>query len=268
MAFQSDTDAIGNGVDELVVTFAPPFGGTPDFVIAIVQNLVDSPALAIQAQASAVSSTGFTADFNATTDSANYELSWIAGDTALVFAAITKLGTRITDLPTPSRELKPQDSIAVVQNDSTNEVLFMDFESAFMLKNATPPTASTDAGRVSQIAYDSTGAYLYTGTSWIRLGSVGHPTDWSIDAVLSTKPAQGGTVALSNTDVDVDVVYDNAFPSDGSAPVVTFSLETTDVSPTAIYGFITATSLTGFTVTFSTAIDTVNWQFSWHAIQY
>jgi len=269
MAFQSGEEAIGSGVTTVNVTYPVAFGAAPDFVIAVVQNLTDDPQLSLKAQVTSSSSTDFEVELSATTDSANYELAWIAGDTALVFSAITKLGTRITDLPAPSRELKPQDRIAVVQNGATNSVPFRDFESAFALKQESPPSASTDAGRISSVAYDADNAYLHVGDRWLRIARTGHPTDWNIPGVNSTKPAQGGTVALADTDTDVSVVYPVAFPSDGAAPVITFTLSNTvDVSPTAIYGFVTASSLSGFTVKFSTAIDADNWKLNWHAVQY
>jgi len=269
MAYQSGEEPIGSGTTTVTVTFAPAFSATPDIVLAIVQNPVDNPALSIQATLTAKSSTDFTVDLDATTDSANYELAWIAGDASLVFQAVTKLGTRVTDLPLGARELRAQDRIVVVQDGVTRQVPFLDFQESFMMKRGTPPTASSDAGVASEMSFDANNAYLYTGSAWLRIPFGGNKTDWTIAASNSTKPAQGGAVALSDLDTDTSVVFDDAFPSSGGSPVVTVSLaNTVDVSPSDISAVITAVSLTGFTVEYSTAIDTDNWQLYWQAVQY
>lgn len=269
MAYQSGEEAIGNGAITVPITFAPPFGVEPDVVLVAIQNEVDDPALSIRAQVSAKGTDGFTAELDGTTDSANYVLAWIAGDADLVFQAVTKLGTRITDLPSSQREPRTQDRVIMVQDGVTRQIPFGCFQSSFIGWTATPPVASSDEGIAGQVAFDADHAYLHTGSRWLRIPYGGDAADWTIPGYNSTKPAQGGIVSLNDTDTDTSVVYDDIFPSSGGAPVVNFTLaNVTDVSPTNIYGIITATSITGFTVDYSTAIDTDNWKLYWQATQY
>lgn len=269
MAYLTGEEPIGNGDTTVSVSFAPPFVSTPDVVIAVVQNEVDNPQLKLNAQVTSKDLNGFTVDLDGTTDSANYELTWIAGDPDLVFQAVSKLGTKVTDLPTATRPPRANDRSVMVQDGVTRQVPFSHYQSAFMLKGSEAPTAASDSGVASRMFFDTSNLYIHVGTKWLRIPYGGHPTDWTIPAALSTKPAQGGTEALANAATDVSVVYDYAFPSDGAAPQVFFTLRnTTDVSPTAFYGNVTASSLTGFTVTFNSAIDSTNWVFDWYAIQY
>jgi hypothetical protein len=269
MAYQSGEEPIGDGDTAVSVTFTPAFVGEPAIVIAVVQNKTDDPQLNLQAQITAKDNTGFTVALSGTTDSANYELSWIAGDADIVFQAVTKLGTRITDLPAPIREPRAADRVVMVQDGVTRQIPFADYQASFMLKGSEAPTAATDGGTASEMFFDSENVYLHVGSRWLRIPYAGHPTDWSIPAVMSTKPAQGGRVTLADEDTDVTVTYTYDFPSDSAAPLVFFSLKNTaDVSPSAFYGNVTASSLAGFTVTFNEAIDSGNWIFDWFAIQY
>jgi hypothetical protein len=269
MAFQTGLESIGLGVTTVNATFPVTFSSSPDFVIAVVRNTVDNPQLRITTQTSYVDSSGFTAELDGTTDSANYTLNWIAGDIDLLLGAFSTLGIRITDLAHPDRELQGNDKVAMVQDGTSRQVPFSDFQSAFPLKAAASPTAASDSGVVSQISVDTDHAYFHQGGRWNRIPYAGHPTDWTIPATNSTKPAQGGTETLTDTATDVTIVYPHTFPAGGSLPQIHFSLQNIlDVSPTAIYGFITASSLTGFTVDFSTAIDSTNWKMHWHAIQF
>lgn len=269
MAFQSGEEPIEISSTTASVEFSPGFMTTPAVIIAVVQNQVDSPQLQLNAQVTDKDANGFTVSLDAPTDSANYELVWIAGDASLVFESVTKLGTRITDLPSSPRELRANDRLVVVQDGVTRQVPFSEFQSAFVSRNPAIPTASTSNGAVGQLAFGPGNLFAHTGTKWLRLAPAGHPTDWTIPASDSTKPAQGGRATLANNDEEKSISYDEPFPSDGGIPQVFFTLRNiTDPAPTAIYGNVTASSLTGFTVTFSGEIDSNNWVLDWFAVQY
>lgn len=267
MAFQYGEAAIGNNATTVSVTFSPAFTTTPAVVIAVVQNEVDNPQLQLSAQVTAKSNTGFTVKLDAPTNSTYYELVWIAGNASLVFEAVTKLGTRITDLPSSPRELRSNDRLVIVQDGVTRQVPFSEFQSTFVTKNASIPTASTSNGAVGELAFGTDGMYAHTGSKWLRLAPAGHPTDWSIPGSDSTKPAQGGSVALSSGATTQSVTYAESFPADGGIPQVMFTLRNTSSSPVATYGYITASSLNGFTVKFSRTIES-NWVLDWFAIQH
>lgn len=268
MAYQSGEEAISDGVSTVSVVFAPAFGAEPDIVIAVVQNTVDNPQLSIQAQVTAKSATGFTVDLDSATDSANYELSWLAGAASLVFEAVTKLGMRVGDLPRPARPPRGNDLLVMVQDGATVAVPFAHLES-FFARSAAPPSAPTDPGTAGQLAVDDTGFFAHNGTAWLRMGPLGHATDWTISTAMSAVPMQGGSHAFADLDTDAVVTFDESFPSDGAAPLVLFSIRNTvDPTPTAITGVVTAVSLTGFTVEVSPAIDSDNHILDWVAFQY
>jgi hypothetical protein len=71
------TEAIANAAEEVEVTFAAPFSGTP-IVVATVQVPDGGDYLTCQILDSTVSSTGFTARLNGATPGTGYKLSWMA----------------------------------------------------------------------------------------------------------------------------------------------------------------------------------------------
>lgn len=269
MAFLSGEEPIGLGETEVDITFTPAFGAAPDIVLAVVQNTVDNPQLSIKAQVTAKDENGMTVNLDGTTDSANYVLAWIAGDAELVFQAVTKLGTRITDLPGPTRELRASDRLIVVMDGVTRQVPFNTFESTFVKKVSTPPTTATETGNLGDFAFDTNNAYVHTGARWLRIPYGGHATDWTIAATNSTKVTQAGTHAFADEDTEAVVVFDESFPSGGSAPIINYSIiNKVDGSPTVISGVISAVSLTGFTLDVSPDIDSDNYILNWVATQH
>lgn len=75
-ALAANTVAIGNGVSSLPVTYSGTIAAGLYPVITIV-NITDATPIDLQAEVTAASTTGFTALFNAPTDTANYLLSYI-----------------------------------------------------------------------------------------------------------------------------------------------------------------------------------------------
>ncbi len=74
-----NTVAISNGASTVSVTYTSPFANTNYALVVMVRNTTDSSPIFLQPVITAKSTTGFTATFNAPTDSANYSLDYIAG---------------------------------------------------------------------------------------------------------------------------------------------------------------------------------------------
>lgn len=69
--------AIGNAASTKAVTFTTDFGSTNYAVLTSITNVTDATPIFLQVVVTAKSSSGFTATFNAPTDTANYILEYI-----------------------------------------------------------------------------------------------------------------------------------------------------------------------------------------------
>ncbi len=69
--------ALGGGVSSKAVTFTTAFGSAAYALVVSITNVTDAMPIFLQAIVTAKSSTGFTATFNAPTDTANYILEYI-----------------------------------------------------------------------------------------------------------------------------------------------------------------------------------------------
>lgn len=71
--------AIGNAASSIDVVFTTPFGSTSYMLLTNITNVTDAAPIFLQVVDTAKSSTGFTATFNAPTDTANYVLEYMIG---------------------------------------------------------------------------------------------------------------------------------------------------------------------------------------------
>lgn len=69
--------ALGSGVSSKAVTFTTAFGSTAYALVVSITNVTDATPIFLQAIITAKSSSGFTATFNAATDTANYLLEYV-----------------------------------------------------------------------------------------------------------------------------------------------------------------------------------------------
>ncbi len=74
---RADSNAIGNGVSSLAVVFSQPVVNTSYAVYAAMSNVVDTNPQFQPITFTAKATTGFTASWNAPTDSVNYILEYI-----------------------------------------------------------------------------------------------------------------------------------------------------------------------------------------------
>lgn len=72
------SQAILNGADNVLITFASAFPNTNYSVVVTLENIADSPVSIYSYAVTAKSINGFTVSFSGDIDSANYKLNWIA----------------------------------------------------------------------------------------------------------------------------------------------------------------------------------------------
>lgn len=69
--------AIGSAASSKAVTFTTDYGSTNYVVLTSITNVTDATPIFLQVVVTAKSSSGFTATFNAPTDTANYVLEYM-----------------------------------------------------------------------------------------------------------------------------------------------------------------------------------------------
>lgn len=68
---------LNNGVDSIAVIFTTPLASSNYSVVVTLQNTADADPIWLIPLVTAQSNTGFTASFNAATDSVNYRLNYL-----------------------------------------------------------------------------------------------------------------------------------------------------------------------------------------------
>jgi hypothetical protein len=262
MAFQQGASNIANAASATSVVYPAAFLSTPDVVIAVVQNTVDGGPLSISAEVTASSNTGFTVQLSAATDSANYDLVWVAGDAQIIFEILSQLGFRVSELGLQTSLPLDDDYFPMVHTSplpATKRIKWSVIKTAFTQFVSSAPSASSDSGTVGQWAVDADFIYTHDGTAWGRTPRA--TTGWGFTHV-PTWSAQGQQALTQDVD-DVSVVFDEAF---GAAPEVIFSFQNTAGGNLQILqGLITAVSTTGFTVSLNTTPDTTAYKMNWRA---
>lgn len=74
---EANVVAIGSAASSIAVVFTTSFGSTNYAILYTFTNLTDPTPIFLQAITTAKSATGFTATFNAPTDTANYVLEYV-----------------------------------------------------------------------------------------------------------------------------------------------------------------------------------------------
>lgn len=268
MAFQSGLTAIPNGVSTLTVTFVEPFSTTPEVVIPVVQN-TDGMTQIMVASVKAVSTTAFSVELSALTDSADYSLAWFAGDPATIFEVMSQ-GLRITDLPDISSTPDDTDRIPLLRWSSpirTNLISWQAIRQHFPNIKSIPGSAHA-AGAAGDIALPtalSAFVFFHNGVRWGRI-PVDQDPSWSSQSVLTsfreglvslTSAATVHSVAfnpeLANTVPDVDVL------------VQVQILNVTDNPVSVLHGIVTARSYQGFTFVTNAPVPSANYKLSYSA---
>lgn len=256
MSFLTGTHALANGADSGSVVFSPAFAGVPPLVIPVVQNIsdpLDPTILLLNASAFSVTATGFDFELDGTTNTANYVLQWMAGTPDMLFAAVTAVGRRLTELPkftgTPAdHDVWPMARVSPVPQSVG--ITWATLKNYFVRKLPGVPAAPTvTAGDLLSMAVDS--SYLYvrfsTGTARIPL----HTTNWAISDA-SVKQVRGLHTCTT------DQVQTITFPGGanfGTPPTIRSAviINTVAGAKQMLYGMVTAVTNTGFEFTLNSA---------------
>lgn len=76
--FRAGQDAISDGSQTLSILFSTPLGDTNYSILASIINLTDVDPIFLQIVGTVKTANGFTVEFNAPADTANYVLEWLA----------------------------------------------------------------------------------------------------------------------------------------------------------------------------------------------
>jgi len=262
MAFQQGIKDIGDAAATVSVVYPAAFTGTPEVVIAVVQNSTDPPGFyAPVATVSASSNTGFTVTLSTATDSANYDLVWVAGDARIIFEILSQLGFRVSELGFHTSVPLDDDYFPLIHTSPlpvTKRIKWSVIKTAFTQYVASPPSSQSAPGSVGQWAVDVDFIYSHDGTSW---GKTPRTTSWDYTYVPRLT-AEGQKDITQDADT-VSVVFAEAF---GAAPYVRYSFQNTAGGNIQILqGIIAAVSAAGFTVSLNTSPDTADYKMNWYA---
>lgn len=258
MAFQQGIEDLGNGVSTFSKVFPTQLAGTPDLVMVSVENVVDGSPLYIHAIVTAKSSTGFTVKLSAATNSANYKLTWFAGQSS----TIATTGIKVSDTVLQSGVPEGGDYIPFVSESGVpmlKRVTWDTLITAFGVFVSTPPTAPSTTGALGYWSVDDAYFYSHDGVKWGRSNRV--TESWELGAPVEF--VQEGSVDLTQASTSVTVEFEDPF---GLPPFVNFEFE--NVYPetkSVLSGIITHRSKTNFTVKFNTPPNSSHYTMHWVA---
>lgn len=263
--YQQGTTSIANGATSVVVTFPQDFASAPAVVVPVVRNISnDGTKLPIVANPTSWNAVGFTVTLSQATNSANYELVWIAGDSQAVLAVFSALSGRSLSSFPSTASLRSDFLLPLLMTTPTSALKHLTpeaFWGAVVQRMGTQPGTPGDAlpDHNALGAYlDETGGYLYLSgaTKWLRVALDGS-ANWTGQPFFV--PFREATVVLEpdGSATEFDVTFDTAF-SAGENPSVAFSLGIpADVTSPAIMHAMQkgSSTLTGFTLLFNAPLQ-------------
>lgn len=263
MFLQGNTP-ISNAATSVSVTFPTAFGSVPAVVLPVVRNVsADGTKYLIEASVTALSTTGFTAEFDVATNTANYELSWLAGDMAAVLDTFSALqGKRISDYPALAL-LDKNFKIPILSTAPTVTLRTLSDAALWdaVVRRAAEAPLNPAAGQRDGLEFfiDPTGGYAYasSSTGWGRW-PVDFSTSWATQPFYVPFREAEVTITAVPGQSAYAVTFATAFAA-GNIPKVLIQLS--DVSGgdiTLLSHQVTARSLSGFTIQLSAVPETNN----------
>lgn len=256
--YQHGFATIPNNAGTLTVNYPSSFAATPSVLVPVVRNTsADGSKLALTATPTAQSASGFTVKLSANTNSANYELVWVAGDEQAVLAVFSALsGRSVTSYPTtgslrdsfllPAVFTSPQTQLKNIGPEA--------FWASVMQRAASQPTTPGDqlpASSALAVFVDELNGYMYLSgtTKWLRVALDGS-SNWASQPFFAPFREVEVTLSPSAGVTEYNITFPTAF-SAGNNPVVDFSLRIPDgVTTPAVHHAVVKgnTALTGFTL--------------------
>lgn len=166
--FEQGLTSIPISATTVSINYNLAFLTVPEVVHALVQNTsVDNPKEDIAAVVTASDENGFTVTFSSVIPTANYQLSWFAGDTDSVAG-----GEGVPVLQLTEKTTAPDDdtTFVVVSFDPIPDTKKLQWSTLAqnLARRVSVPSVSGDAGALGDWAVDSSYLYVYTGASWMR----------------------------------------------------------------------------------------------------
>ena len=248
MSFQASEITLTNGQQTGSVVFPAAFAGTPTppLVVPVIQNFIDGSILALFAEVTSVSASGFTFKLTAPTDSGNYRLVYMAGSSDMLFAAITVNGQRLTQNTTFNGTLQDNDRIPFVSMNPIPKSFALTIQAlrnAFLSKLASAPSGpGAVGGSVSAIIATDDYLFVRTPSGYGRIGLSRVQWDLTDKARKYEEGSHQCTTALVQT-----ITFGATFPVIPRVRL-TFRNEASG-DKLALYGTVTARSTTTCTVT-------------------
>lgn len=269
MAYQEGVENLQNGVGVYTITFPAAFSSTPDIVIPVVFNTSgDSPKRGLVAHVVDKDQNGFEVELDGLPDSANYQLSWIAGSLTSVFEAIQQ-GQRASTFPAVDGSLADQDKFLLLRFGPVIRTQTLSWEA---LREYFPnvvgqlPVAPTTSGAAGEIALPtavSPWLFLHTGTLWGRIPVEVTAAGWSAQSAITS--IREGLADLASGQTTHDIVFSEPFDI-GVVPLVWCQIRNLVDDPfLVIIGTVTNVTHTGFRYIVHMAPDSGNYKLQYHA---
>ena len=206
MIVQQGSQSIPLGVDEVSVTFPQALPGTPDVLLAAVENVSADPVkLAIKPTVTQKSASGFTCGLSQETNSTNYTLVWVLGGSEIVFELALAVGRRISTLNLQTQGLSDDDYMPVVRaypTPHTKRIRWGTLRAGLVRYVSNPPSNPGAPGETGDFYAGPEGFWVRGPVEWQFYGALdGDPTWTSPDGgvwritvddggVLTTEPVE------------------------------------------------------------------------------
>lgn len=263
--YQQGTNSIANGATSVVVTFPQAFASVPAVVVPVVRNISnDGTKLPITANTTSWTASGFTVTLSQATNSANYELVWIAGDSQAVLAVFSALSGRSLASYPSNASLHSSFLLPLLTTSPTSALKHLTpdaFWSAVVQRVSSQPGTPGDAlpdHNALGLYLDETNGYLYLSgaTQWMRVALDGS-ANWTGQPFFV--PFREATVVLEpdGSNTEFEVTFATAF-SAGENPSIAFSLGIpADVTTPAVMHAMQKgdSTLSGFTLIFNAPLQ-------------
>ena len=236
----SGSSAIAEGATSISVTYAGAFTNTSYALVVNLVNLIDSSPQFQPLAVTEITASGFTAKWNAPTDSANYMIDYIAVSPCTTFRAnvedlVSGQSTKTSNLLASSTfSICPQ-----VINEIDTSPIYM------------PHTLTSKTGN----------QFI---TSWpITFDSANYDLHWAALGGGSCSNTKSSINVLSDGVTSKNVTFD--FPELGSASYACICRLHNIIDSSVQYMPITVTSksITGFTAKWNAPTDSANYELSW-----
>lgn len=242
--YQQGQLSIANGASTVTVTYPQAFAATPAVVVPVVRNIsADGSKLAIAASLVTSNASGSVFQLSQSTNSANYELVWIAGDEQAVLAVFSALsgrslgsypsnGSLASDFRLPLLLSNPVAALKTVTPDSFWSMVVQRAGAA-----PSTPGEQLPAHAALSVYLDEAGGYLYMAgeTRWVRL-PVEKSNSWSTQPFFAPFREAEVTLSPDGSVTEFEITFGTAFES-GNPPKVQFSLRipTGVAEPTVVH---------------------------------